>query len=505
MIDRVLPTRSDPVARAASTPFGGPWGRHGIVGRQRWWTPVRVLLAMALLTLALGWAQKSPCQTGNWALSKPVSDGKGHTQYILGREYVWMCYSDVIPLYGSEGLDQGKVPYRDHAVEYPVLTGAFMYVAAELARGYQNVAGDLSSILPSPPSVQTYWEVTVLLLALCALVVVWATSRLAGRRVWDAAMVALSPLLIVQAFTNWDLFAVALATGGMLAWSRRRHKLAGVLLGLGAAAKLYPLFLLGPLFVLCLRARKMREFGITLGWAVGAWLVVNLPVAIAYPTGWKTFFSLNTSRPADPDTLWNVVQFIKGGSQFPVGGLNAATVLLFAAVCVFIAVLALKAPRRPRWPQLAFLVVAGFLITNKVWSPQYSLWLVPLAVLARPSWRMYLSWQAAEALLWFPRMYWYLLTQEQGYQNQGLKLDLRGVGEQWFLAAVVVRTALVVLYGVLVVRDVLRPERDVVRAGGVDDPSGGVLDGAPDRSPGRSVSVVVPAGRTADGETRNTT
>jgi uncharacterized membrane protein len=501
VIDRVLPTRADPVARAASTPVGGPWGRHGIVGRQWFWTPVRVLLAMALLTLALGWAQKSPCQTGNWALSKPVSDGKGHTQYILGREYVWMCYSDVIPLYGSEGLDQNKIPYRDHAVEYPVLTGGFMYVAAELARGYQSLAADASSVLPRPPSVQTYWEVTVLLLVLCALVMVWATSRLAGPRVWDAAMVALSPLLIVQAFTNWDLFAVALATAGMLAWSRRRHRWAGVLLGLGAAAKLYPLFLLGPLFVLCLRAGKLREFATTLAWAVGAWLVVNLPVAIAYPTSWKTFFSLNSSRPADPDTLWNVAQYIKGGSSFPVGGLNVTTVLLFAAVCVFIAVLALKAPRRPRWPQLAFLVVAGFLITNKVWSPQYSLWLIPLAVLARPSWRMYLSWQAAEVLLWFPRMYWYLLTQEQGYQNQGLKLDLRGIGEEWFLAAVVIRTALVVLYCVLVVRDVLRPGRDVVRATGVDDPTGGVLDGAPDRS----ASVAPPRALTASGETRNTT
>jgi hypothetical protein len=32
----------------------------------------------------------------------------------------------------------------------------------------------------------------------------------------------------------------------------------------------------------------------------------------------------------------------------------------------------------------------------------------------------------------------------------------------------------------LVVRDVLRPELDVVRQDGVDDPAGGVLDGAPD-------------------------
>ena len=38
-----------------------------------------------------------------------------------------------------------------------------------------------------------------------------------------------------------------------------------------------------------------------------------------------------------------------------------------------------------------------------------------------------------------------------------------------------------VILVVLVVRDVLRPEYDLVRAAGDDDPAGGVLDGAEDR------------------------
>ena len=78
----------------------------------------------------------------------------------------------------------------------------------------------------------------------------------------DAALrlaVALSPLVIAQLFTNFDAVAVALATGGLLAWSRRRPVLAGVLLGLGGAAKLYPLLLLIPLLVLCLRAGRLER------------------------------------------------------------------------------------------------------------------------------------------------------------------------------------------------------------------------------------------------------
>ena len=130
--------------------------------------------------------------------------------------------------------------------------------------------------------------------------------------------------------------------------------------------------------------------------------------------------------------------------------------------------------------QLAFLLVAGFLLLNKVWSPQYSLWLLPLAVLARPRWRSLLLWQATEALLWVPRLLWYLGP------------DNRGVDVEWFFLGVVLRDIAVVVLMALVVRDVLRPDDDVVRTTwpGVDDPAGGPLDQARDvsfrRPPARS-------------------
>ena len=82
----------------------------------------------------------------------------------------------------------------------------------------------------------------------------------------------------------------------------------------------------------------------------------------------------------------------------PDDALNLLAGGLFAVACAGIAVLALAAERRPRLPQLVFLVVAAFLLTNKVYSPQYVLWLLPLAVLARPRWRDFLIWQAAEVV-----------------------------------------------------------------------------------------------------------
>ncbi len=117
---------------------------------------------------------------------------------------------------------------------------------------------------------------------------------------------------------------------------------------------------------------------------------------------------------------------------------------------------------------MCFLVVAAFLLTNKVWSPQYSLWLVPLAVLALPRWRLLLGWMVVDALVWAPRMFYYL-----GTGNKGLP-------EGWFLGTVVVRDIVVVLLCVLVLREIYRPSRDLVRVAGTDDPTGGVLDGAED-------------------------
>ena len=58
----------------------------------------------------------------------------------------------------------------------------------------------------------------------------------------------------------------------------------------------------------------------------------------------------------------------------------------------------------------------------------------------------------------------------------------KGVGIDWFFYAVGLRDAAVVVLMALVVRDVLRPDGDVVRTSwpGTDDPAGGVLDQAED-------------------------
>ena len=494
--DRDLPSRTDALGAALSQVVGGPVGRHALIGRARFLTPLGVMFVIALVFLALGYSTKSAClQTiGTGTPEQRVANWQNQ------RAYYELCYSDTVPLYTAELLNQGKFPYKSSWIEtdatgkpltqfdgnpavrymeYPVLTGIYQYLSMALAKTYTVLSKLIS--LPVVAEVVMFFNIAAFGLALAWLATVWATARLAGRRVWDAALVAASPLVIFQIFTNFDALATAFAVGALLAWARRRPVLAGALIGLGVAAKLYPLLLLFPLVVLGLRTGRLREVAHTALAAVATWVAVNLPVLVFFPRGWSEFFRLNTRRGDDMDSLYNVVKSFTGWRGFdphlglwqPPTVLNTVIAVLFGLCCVAIAYIALTAPQRPRLAQLAFLVVATFLLTNKVWSPQFSLWLVPLAVLALPHRRILLAWMTIDALVWVPRML-YLY----GEQNRGLP-------EQWFTATVLLRDAAVIALCALVVRQIYRPELDLVRSRGlVDDPSGGVFDGAPDAPPG---------------------
>jgi uncharacterized membrane protein len=493
--DRDFPSRTDVLGAALSETVGGPVGRHALIGRTRFFTPLRAMFVIALVFLALGWSTKAAClqSTGTGTAEQRVANWDNQ------RAYYELCYSDTVPLYGAELLSQGRFPYKSswletdsngtlkiqfdgnpaiRYMEYPVLSGLYQYTSMALAKTYTA----LGKVIPLPvvAEVVVFFDVAALGLALAWLATIWAAARLAGRRIWDAALIAASPLVIFQIFTNFDALATAFAVGAMLAWARRRPMLAGVLIGLGVAAKLYPLLLLWPLLLLGLRTGRLREVGRTAAATAVAWLLVNLPVMVLFPRGWSEFFRLNTRRGDDMDSLYNVVQSFTGWRGFdphlgfwePPTVLNTVVAVLFLLCCAAIGYLALSAPQRPRVAQLMFLVVAAFLLTNKVWSPQFSLWLVPLAVLALPHRRILLAWMTVDALVWVPRML-YLY----GQQNRGLP-------QQWFTATVLLRDAAVLGLCALVVWQIYRPERDLVRFGGrIDDPTGGVFDRSPDAPP----------------------
>ncbi|GAA2050832.1 hypothetical protein [Nocardiopsis rhodophaea] len=427
-----------------------------VVGTRRMQTtlPWAALIVVGVAGAVLGYLVKIPCRFGG--------------AWLYGGQYAYGCYSDIFPLYYRDGLDTGTVPYLDQPVEYPVLIGGLMHV----------IARAVSWLPDTTARAFGYFDLTALVMGACLVAVVAGTGYLVGRggvaavdrsddRPFDrrsallaGGFVALVPAAFLAAYINWDLFAAALLAGGLVAYARGWRWRAGAIVGLAVAAKFYPFLFFGPLFVLMLRGLWRRQnsgpyrgegtaaaehattpgavspgdFLRMLGGALIGWAVVNVPVLIAAPTGWATFFEFSSERGTD----WGSVYYVLGGfGLFDSGDgdlVNVTGTLSFAIACVGIALLGLLARRPPRLEQLLFLTVAAFLMTNKVWSPQFVIWLLPLAVLAWPrtfrAWpaiAVFALWQVAEVAYIFGIWQHLLYVSTQGDEGTAVAgLDFTG-------------------------------------------------------------------------------
>ena len=153
------------------------------------------------------------------------------------------------------------------------------------------------------------------------------------------------------------------------------------------------------------------------------WIVGNLPFALLGFGSWATFFRYSSRRPPDPDTLWNVGCLIHLCPS--TGFVNVASVALASAGTFWAWRSASRnANRLPIWvaavPMLIMVVVTG-----KVWSSQYSLWLLPWLAITSVPWFAYFEYQLAEVSEYLLRyLYFGTLTSGRGFAS-------------WLLAAIV--------------------------------------------------------------------
>ncbi|WP_338021062.1 glycosyltransferase family 87 protein [Corynebacterium macginleyi] len=439
----------EPMARGVIEFLGGPWGRFARGSHVRWWTPLRALIAVAWVFLAGGFLSKANCAGGTRG-----EDGTINVDWSANLQYTSFCYNDIVPLYTGRGLDQPGFPYAfswqedglTRYMEYPVLAGMFQGSMGWIARHTYGLV-EWSGV----PAAGWYFGLTALVMASMWVGVIYMVFLLVGNRTWDTVLVAASPLITIHAFSNWDIPAIACAVGALLAISRHRPRLAGFLIGLGTAFKLWPVFLLGALFVLAWRNRRWDAFAKVAVASAAAWLVVNLPVALKYPAAWAEFFRLNRERDAEWTTLYALISRNLGIS-FSQNFLNIFSLVAFILLCAGIAWAGLRSLLTPRMAELVFLILVAFLLVNKVWSPQYSLWLVVPAALAVPRWRLVMGWALADALVW-PLLMWHML----GTDDKGIPHELLDV-------AILVRDGLIIVMAVIVLRHMWNKTEDKVRA-----------------------------------------
>jgi hypothetical protein len=305
--------------------------------------------------------------------------------------------------YGTKTLD-GAVPYRDFAMEYP--PGATVMFLLPATRAVAGGATDGASWMPLNDAGRRYYRgfESVVAVVLAAIVVFTALTlhwmaRPLGTVLLALLLVALSPLLIGQVLTErFDVWPAALTAAALAASVRGWHRLAAVMLGLGATAKLYPAFLLPLLVIVALRRRGAREAIVVTAVAVATTVAVLLPFALASFSGtWHALRVQFTGGLQIESLASSLLVVVRGSSDLATQGAGGGLIRIdlvgpgVAAVTVVMEVLlvvalcllwfcAARSRRDPREELLRYAAgtVAIILVLGTVLSPQYIVWLVPV-------------------------------------------------------------------------------------------------------------------------------
>jgi hypothetical protein len=325
---------------------------------------VRVLVALAILAALLSVAKFSHCANTGWATPD---------------QYVHACYSDLPALFEARGLSTNEWPFAsdDNSVEYPVLTAMVMYATSFAAN--------------SPVS---YFNINIFFLILLFIATVILVRKI---RPEFAYLVPIAPAMIASLFINWDLWAIASMMLAIYWFDRKQYLPSAVLLGVSIATKFLPIFLLIPIVFIFWREAKMKDAIKYVAITFGTWCAINLPFAVTTPTGWWRFYKLNLDRGPDWGSFWLALQQL----GLNLTNLNYLSILLLLIALTAIAILLFEIKYTPTLTSVAFFVIASVMLASKVYSPQYVLWLTPLAVIALTNTKdlhAFWVWQTTETI-----------------------------------------------------------------------------------------------------------
>lgn len=272
-----------------------------------------------------------------------------------------LAYSDILALHEDRGAVRHRIPYLEDKVEYPVLLGLGMWLPSLVAPGRTG-----------------YFALTFVLLSLCALLSLWFLAALPAAQPW---IWAASPALLVYGALNWDLLGILPLVAGVWLWARGRQRAAAAVLSLAVWTKLFPVLVLGILLLVSLRGPLRRTLELA-GIFAAVSAAVNLPFLLLGWSGWTWFFQYNAIREIEPSLYVLAGADVRGF----VGAANAISAIAVISAAAAIAAVELRTRRLDALKASCALVCVFFMV-NKVYSPQYWLWVVALLALAAvPGW-----------------------------------------------------------------------------------------------------------------------
>jgi len=287
----------------------------------------------------------------------------------------------------AHDMSNGILPYRDRVVEYPPYVIP-IFLLPRLFGEENYLDGFLSLAFIAD------WLVKLALFAI-------------GLRQSKTARVLLPLLLYCAAvpfihfiyLQRYDLWPALISLLAIWLFCSKRYIASGLVVAIGIGVKLYPVLFVPPLLVLALRQGNAKRFcaGLFFGLMPMGLLSFYLP--------WWRFAEFQAARGLQVESIYasavwlghllgfNEAQWIYTNKWYEVQGPLATAVLpwargLFIAGVGGSTLIGVRAAARlqnisaPQVARLLLVPLLAFVALNQVFSPQYMIWLLPLAALA---------------------------------------------------------------------------------------------------------------------------
>lgn len=186
----------------------------------------------------------------------------------------------------------------------------------------------------------------------------------------------LAPSFLFYSLLNLDLLPIVTILYSYLFFNSKRYHLCALSLAVGTAIKVFPIFLFPVYFF---AAPKDKRFEMIL-FLVIIWFSLNLPFMTADWDAWKFTYVMQIQQnfartSSDGSWTWILYQLFE---HYGIGSWSGKVSLVIFATAYF---LIMKHFWHLSLIRRLTIVIILFLLTDKVYSPQYNLYLLPFLVL----------------------------------------------------------------------------------------------------------------------------
>lgn len=324
------------------------------------------------------------------------------------------CYTD-IPIFWNSHLFEVHIwPYKElkipeindliKPVEYPFMTGLIMWLLSYITPLTGNSDGN-------------FFIVNALFISLLFIASYFILNKIKTK---SFTLLAASPALALSLFINWDMWVVFTLLLAVYFYDANKINRSSLFLAMSISFKFFPIAILPIVLILGLKTNQLKMALQYVTKVIMFFTLINLPAAIYNFDGWFYFYKFSSERSFGLGSIWEILDF--GGSDFEPN--NAIYMVCTFGLFVLISYYIFKFETRLKLSELGYFFIFAFVLFNKIYSPQYVIWLSFLAVLTIQTTRQkifFVIWQVTELIYHFA-IWRFLFWQGYGHQSEGLNL-----------------------------------------------------------------------------------